>query len=192
MSGLTSPLRQAEDDAAWAAIEPMGEFTRHDIMRVTGSGTNQVLQLVRRWLRMERIHLSHKTSTGRYVYAVGQRGGDHDAHRDALAIEAGADPRRNMWRAMQLLTQFSPVDLAAVSNFAKAPVTERDAQAFCQSLLRGEYLRVIEKAKPGQRPAVYRLVRRTGPKPPVERRVAALFDENLGELTYVAGIGVRG
>ena len=93
---------------------------------------------------------------------------------------------------MQLLTQFSPVDLAAVSDLEHAPVSERDAQAYCQSLLRGEYLRVVEKARPGVRPAVYRLVRRTGPKPPVERRVAALFDENLGELTYVAGIGVRG
>ena len=192
MTGVPSPQRQAQDEAAWTVAEELGEFTRQELMTMTGASTNQALDMVHRWLRKERIHLARKTATGRHVYATGPRGGDGDAHREVVEAEASTDPRRNMWRAMQLLDHFSPIDLAAVSNLEVAPVSERDAQQFCQSLLRGEYLRVVEKAKPGHKPAVYRLVRRTGPKPPVERRVAALFDENLGELTYVAGIGVRG
>ena len=185
--------RQMElEETAFAAVTELGEFTRHDVIRMTGATENQVGELIRRWTRKNRIHFVRKTGTGRHVYAIGPRGGDHEAHREALAAETSRDPRRNMWRAMQLLGQFTPAEIAAVSNFEDAPVAERDAQLFCQSLLRGEYLRVVEKADPGRRPAIYRLVRRTGPKPPVERRVAALFDENLGELTYVAGIGVRG
>ena len=192
MSGRPSPERTAKERNAWEGIQGLGEFTKTDLMRRSGVSADVALDMICRWERKDRIHFVRKGERRQRVYAIGPRGGDHEAHRGAVAAEASADPKRNMWRAMQLLEQFTPTDLAAVSNVEAAPVSERDAQAYCQSLLRGEYLRVIEKARPGLRPAVYRLVRRTGPKPPVERRVAALFDANLGELTFVTGLGVLG
>jgi hypothetical protein len=45
----------------------------------------------------------------------------------------------------------------------------------------------MTKALPGRREAIYRLVRDTGPRPPRERRVRAVWDENLGEYTYISG-----
>ncbi|MDP2064178.1 MAG: hypothetical protein Q8Q63_03405 [Phaeovulum sp.] len=40
---------------------------------------------------------------------------------------------------------------------------------------------------PGRREAIYRLIRNTGPRPPRERRVRAVWDDNLGELVLLNG-----
>ena len=181
--------RRAEEADAWALLAGEAEITARSIERLTGLGRGRARELLRAWEGRGRIHELRMDGHAR-VYAHGARSAGLEDLRSRLSGEGSADPRRNMWRAMQLMGSFSPLDLVAVSNLPEAPVTERSAQAFCQSLLKGEYLRVMQKARPGHRPARYVLARRTGPIPPVERRVAALWDANLGALTYVAGIGV--
>ena len=181
--------RRVEEADAWSLLAGEAEITARMIERLTGLGRDRARQLLRSWEGRGMIH-ELRVERGARVFGHGPRSAGLEDLRASLAGEAAADPRRNMWRAMQVMSSFSPLDLVAVSNLPEAPVTERAAQAFCQSLLKGEYLRVMQKARPGHRPARYVLARRTGPIPPVERRVAALWDANLGELTYVAGIGV--
>lgn len=90
----------------------------------------------------------------------------------------------NMWAAIRGLTTFNPRDLAAHATSGEINVTLEDATEYCRLLLRGGYLRVVEKARPPHRLATYRLVRNTGPKPPAERRVRAVWDGNLGSYTH--------
>jgi hypothetical protein len=95
----------------------------------------------------------------------------------------------NLWRAMRMLQGFSPVDLAAHAATPTVAVSPEDAAAYCQTLTRAGYLRVVRKAAPPLRPAIYRLVRNTGPLPPVLRRVRAVIDGNTGQIVHVGGIG---
>lgn len=100
----------------------------------------------------------------------------------------GADPRVNMWRSARQLTRFSPYDIMAWSSVPGAEVNLATARQFCGFLLRGGYLRVVCNPKRGVREAIYQLVRDTGPKPPVPRRVRAIYDANEERFVYVAGV----
>jgi hypothetical protein len=88
---------------------------------------------------------------------------------------------------MRALRSFSPTDVMAHSHTPEFEVSLGTAQEYCQMLARSGHLRVMTKALPGRREAIYRLVRDTGPRPPRERRVRAVWDENLGEYTYISG-----
>ena len=100
---------------------------------------------------------------------------------------AGGTKHGNLWRAMTLLKEFCPTDLMAMSCTDLVPVSLKDAHIYCQLLLKAEYLRVQQKAVPGRREASYRLIRNTGPLPPMERRVRAVIDQNEGKVTYLSG-----
>lgn len=89
---------------------------------------------------------------------------------------------------LERIRAFSAIDLAAHSNTPEVAVTPEAAREYCQMLTRAGYLRVERAAIPGRREAVYRLIKNTGPRPPMERRVRAVFDENLGEIVHVAGV----
>lgn len=89
--------------------------------------------------------------------------------------------RRDMWLTARKLRHFSYRDLAAFSS----KVDEETARGFCALLLRAGYVKVNQRAKPGVRLARYHLVRDTGPHPPVERRIRAVWDENLGEYAHI-------
>lgn len=88
-------------------------------------------------------------------------------------------PEGNMWAAARQMSTFSPVDLAAHAATDDLAVTLEEARAYCRVLMRGEYLKVVRKAVPGKKEAIYRLRRNTGPLPPRERRVTGVWDANL-------------
>lgn len=181
--------RRVEAEDAWSQLEGEIELTSEMIHRRTGLSRARAREVLRSWEARGMIHHLRRQKNKK-IYRRGPRSAALDGPRDALAAKAGPDKRRNLWRAMHGLGTFSPRDLARVCSASQAPVTEREAQAFCQALLKGEYLRVLEAAQPGLRLATYLLARRTGPVPPAECRVPALWDENLGAYTYVAGLGV--
>lgn len=93
----------------------------------------------------------------------------------------------NMWRSMQGLAEFSPRDIAAHSTTPDVSVTEGSAKAYCSMLLRCGYLRVVQKATPGGRLAIYRLIRNRGPRPPQIQRVKRVYDPNTGEVFMPEG-----
>lgn len=102
------------------------------------------------------------------------------AHR-----QRSIDPQDNMWRTARQLRAFGALDLVAWSSTDEVPVSESMARQFCALLLKGGYVRVTRKAKPGINDAMYRLIRDTGPKAPTERRIRAIFDPNQGRFVHV-------
>ena len=98
-----------------------------------------------------------------------------------------ATPSINMWRTIRMLGEFSATDVAAHSTAGSVDVPLETARAYCQLLARAGYLRCTVKAKPPAREARYRLIRDTGPKPPRERRIRVVWDDNLGEITHQPG-----
>ena len=107
------------------------------------------------------------------------------------ALPVGRTAEDNLWSTMRGLKSFRPTDLAAHSSTDTVPVSVAAAAAYCRDLLAAEFLVVVEKAVPGRREAIYRLVRNTGPHAPQPRRVRAVVDRNAGE-TVLIETGLKG
>lgn len=94
--------------------------------------------------------------------------------------------RESMWRTMRMLNGFSARDLAISASTEEVPVREIDAKDYIKHLLKAEYLLVIQPSR-GSIPAVYRLRKYTGPKPPQIQRIKQVFDPNLNAVVWSAG-----
>ena len=80
---------------------------------------------------------------------------------------------------------FTIPEITACSITPEVPsIAEYHVRNFVNLLLRSGYLKVLRKARHGKHLARYRLIRNTGPKPPVEKRVRATWDPNLHEVTH--------
>jgi hypothetical protein len=87
----------------------------------------------------------------------------------------------NMWRTMRMMRQFSPRDLSAHSTTAETSVSLLTARKYCELLVRVGYLRTVKKTG-GRTDAIYKLIRNTGPKPPMVKRDKSIFDPNLQKI----------
>lgn len=124
-----------------------------------------------------------------------------------LAIDAGAEAPRvrrdgtpvtmglaqeQMWRTLRMLTgDTNARELAAHASTPAVPVAERAAADYLQHLYCAEYLQRTAVGKGTGRggiPARYRLIRNTGPRPPMVQRTDALYDPNLGAVVWVREI----
>ncbi|MEN8512122.1 hypothetical protein [Burkholderia sp. RS02] len=100
---------------------------------------------------------------------------------EAVTVGAG---NRNMWQAMHILQDFSPVELA---EFAFSAL--RTAQAYITALVRAGYLVQVRKAIGGRgtpSPARYRMPKAkwTGMHPPVLQKDGSVYDANLGRVVW--------
>lgn len=167
-------------EAAWAHAATLGTFGYAEIATGMGFPIERASAIVRAWEaagRVESIEPPPTVNPQRRFFRV-------------LAVEAGAQPRarsgqENLWTAMRRLRAFTPTDLVAHAATETVKVTLQRAQAYCSSLLAAGYLRAERKAQPGKREAVYRLIRNTGPRPPMEKRVRAVIDENTDDLVLI-------
>ncbi|MBR3371197.1 MAG: hypothetical protein IKG52_11275 [Rhodobacteraceae bacterium] len=185
MSGKVSQRNEARAALAWNIATRKVEFTYKDISAETGIGIRSATALVRSWEARNAVSRIGKIGN-RQGFRVNQDDRPAPARRDGSAIRHES-VAGNMWRSMRGLRVFTPTDIAAHSNTPTCHVTLAAAQEYCQMLARAGYLKVERKAVPGRREAAYRLTRNTGPLPPRERRVRAVYDENLCEFTHMAG-----
>lgn len=176
--------RIASDQAAWAAAIRLGEFSYAGLSAAVSIPLDRATRLVRGWVRSGAVE------------ALGKQGGRTLRFRCRPEATPGPTPptppsgEGNMWRTMRAMrAAFTPTDIAAHATTGDVLVSRDEAQLYCQLLARAGYLRVARKAAPPRREAVYRLVRDTGPQPPRERRVRAVWDANLAEFTHLSGAG---
>ncbi|WP_413874135.1 hypothetical protein [Albidovulum sp.] len=188
---MTTPAekRQAIEEAAWAAALRLKSFSYYALAADVGISFRWAMEIVRGWQRTGAVELLGPGHAGRHEFRVAPGRTDLPARTrpDGTLIRAGSAVG-NMWRTMRALKSFTPTDVMAHSHTPEFEVSPGAAQDYCQMLARSGHLRVMTKALPGRREAIYRLVRDTGPRPPRERRVRAVWDENLGEYTYISGV----
>lgn len=89
---------------------------------------------------------------------------------------------------MRMLGEFGYRDLTVTASTAATPIADIDAKDYLKHLYRAGYLKVTAPAH-GNRPARYRLIRNTGPKPPKVQRIRQVFDPNLNEVVWSQGGG---
>ena len=107
-------------------------------------------------------------------------------NRDGQPVTQGGGVE-NMWRTMRMIGQFSPRDIAAHATTDIVSVTDTTAKAYCTKLLKAGFLKVVSKAQPPTKQAVYRLIRNTGPQPPMIQRTQQVFDPNTRKAYPVGG-----
>lgn len=185
----------AENKAIWATALRLGEFSYASLAAECQIPIPRTMTLVKGWERMRLVEFSHITRIRRKVFKLTSSARQVELPANLEVMEPVASAEENMWRSARMLKSFGAHDLAIHSTTPAVTVTDEAAQRFCQVLLKGGYLKVLRKAnfkKAGKSMvrthAIYQLVRNTGPMPPVERRVTAVFDPNLGEYVQVAGV----
>ncbi|SMH36027.1 hypothetical protein [Maritimibacter sp. HL-12] len=135
---------------------------------------------------IEEVGLDPRRSKLLALTEAGKRGAEGEL---STFGQLKGDAQTNMWRTARRMREFTPVDLTAWASVPGAEVDLQAARAFCAILLRGGYVRVVRKAKSGVNEAIYRLINDTGPRPPVEKRVRAIYDANEERLVHVPGSG---
>lgn len=167
---------------AWTAALSMRRFTYFSLADCIGRDIKRVSAEVRKWEVAGKV--SRVDDPGnKIVFALTD---------SAETIQPRSPKRReslhgNMWTVMRGVPAFSPVDLVAQATTEQVKVSLKEAREYCGLLLRAGYLRVIQKAKPNRREASYKLIRNTGPFPPREKRVRAVFDPNSDSYVHHAG-----
>jgi len=92
-----------------------------------------------------------------------------------------------IWAAMRTLNVFCPEDIMTALAGGGLDITRSDIQSYCTTLVQSKYLSVLARAKPGTSSARYRLVKNTGPLPPVRKRMTVLVDPNEDRIVFAAG-----
>lgn len=90
------------------------------------------------------------------------------AHLEKIEIR-----RQNMWRAIRINRKVSARQLASLAEGRGVTITERMAADYLTSLVRARIMR-----KRGASPVIYSLAVDLGPKPPIFRRVAEVYNPN--------------
>ena len=194
MSGK-SGRRPADASAArrqqlWTAIRQMeGEFTVAEIVAATGSNRKAVGDYLACLVAAGQVSKVQAADRARSVadaarYRLVRDTGHHAPRlrRDGTPVSQGSGTE-NMWRTMQMLGEFSARDLAVHSTTDDVVVSDLTAKAYLTQLAKAGYLRIVRAADnlAGHR-AVYRLVRRSGPRPPQIQRLKRVYDPNTGEV----------
>lgn len=175
--------------AIWEVIRERREFTVLDIEE----RTRQPLDTIR-------CYLTGLTRAGFLEHVEGkqrERGADRwKTGRWRLARDVGVDaPRVNkngeettlgcvreqLWWTMRILGTFTTADLAVHASTERCPVSRRSAKEYLRHLRKAGYVVKHQSASP------WRLVRNTGPKPPIVQDVPQLFDQNLGAVVWRGG-----
>ncbi|SFQ13782.1 hypothetical protein SAMN05421853_10281 [Roseivivax halotolerans] len=181
----------AEDDPrahrqiAWDLLCEAETVSVPDLIEI-GLHRNTAELALNHWLEAEAIRFSHRDGKVRFYTRVL----DTDTAPAFTRSDHRLAPRerraKKLWTAARMLKTFTPRDVAAHAATSETEVSIDDATRFCRMLLRAGYVRVLRKARPsdGVEPR-YRLTRDTGPKPPIEKRVRAVWDENEGCFTHL-------
>lgn len=101
--------------------------------------------------------------------------------------EKRQSPQGGMWASMRVLGNFTPVEIHAAILQRHPDITDKAVTTYCQNLLKAGYLRVIQTAKIGSRPARYKLINDTGPLPPEVKHKQVIIDGNDGKVAHVSG-----
>ncbi|WP_417262601.1 hypothetical protein [Celeribacter sp.] len=173
--------------SALSTAKAMGEFTYYDLSAKCGMNIRTITGFVKEWCALGvattivQGGLSKGPVKSRFTLV------EDNLPKFEKRLMAGRETKHgNMWTAMRGLGTFKALDIAAHATTPKTEVSETDAQAYCQALVQSDHLKVLQKALPGRRPAIYKLVKNTGPRPPREMRVRAVYDDNVEEFAYVA------
>ncbi|MBN8290561.1 hypothetical protein JI664_01155 [Rhodobacter sp. NTK016B] len=170
---------------AWNAALRLVEFDYRSLSDEAQVGYETAGTWVRRWMRLGKVECLGKGDGQTMRYRVVGAALEPKPPVNRIGPQT---PELNMWRTIRAMrVAFTPTDIAAHATTDTVEVSQKQARNYCQMLTRAGYLRVVRKALPPRREAVYQLIRDTGPRPPRERRLRVVWDDNEGEIAHLPG-----
>lgn len=178
---LVVPLRGHQH--FWSTMRELRRFTVADIDGAGNARRDTVRDYVRRLRRagiLKRVGAEPKPGTDADVYEIVYDPGPEapSVRRDGTVIPRPGLGNEQMWRAMKMLGFFNHRDLSVHASTDEVAVKTATAKAYLKHLLAAGYLAVATPAA-GSKPAVYRLVKNTGPLAPMIQRTDWVWDPNL-------------
>lgn len=162
-------LKTAQMADVWMTARKLHSFTIPELCLATGVAEATVRHMVTRWAERKYLTGDSKTRDQRFVV------------KDKTPQAFGPRDKR-IWQTMRSMGVFTARDVAVWSSVDGDEVSHEAAHRYIQHLLGAGYLRVRETARPGVRPARFQLIINSGPKPPVLKRIQAIYDPNTGEI----------
>lgn len=112
--------------------------------------------------------------------------------KDGTRVTQGL-AQEQMWRTLRTLKgDTNARELAAYASTQTIPVSEAAAKDYLKNLYLASYLKcTVENTwnGPGRnKPARYRLISDTGPRPPMVQRTDAIYDPNLNAVVWIKPI----
>jgi hypothetical protein len=179
---LNVPLRGHQH--FWSTMRELRRFTVADIDGAGNARRDTVRDYIKRLLRagiLKRVGTKPVPGTDADIYAIAR-----DPGPEAPVVRRNGTPaprpglgNEQMWRAMKMLGRFTYRDLAVHASTDDVVVKPATAKTYIRHLLRTGYLAVVIPAVPGERPAVLRLCRNSGPLAPMIQRTDWVWDPNL-------------
>jgi len=171
-------------ERAWDVIRDLGEFTLAEVMVDARIGLKNLDGLVADLERegfVVRCEGEHRGQAGRFRPVTWRVLKDPGSAflRGPGGVRA---PRARLWQSMKIRRTFRVGDIAATTG-----VGEESAQHFVRFLVRAGYVEVDREhdVHVGEE-ATYRLVRNTGPEPPIVLKSRQqIFDPNLDRKSVV-------
>jgi hypothetical protein len=181
-------------DELWQTIRELGSFTISEVIKREASlGRSAVRRYINSlfeggYATREEIHLDpeqrHTGGQDRYRYKLIKGGPDSPVFANSSRQDIRAQVRRQIWRTMRVLKQFDVATLWAASGTEEHPIPRKEVTSYMRFLIDTRYLR----RKRSYRKPVYVLVRDSGPKAPVPRRMVYAWDLNTRRY-YEEGTG---
>lgn len=109
-------------------------------------------------------------------------GADHPRVKRDGTLSTHGIGSEQMWRVMRILKTFTCAELAVNASTTKHQVKESSSVDYCGDLFKAGYLRVISGKGPVA--ITYRLIRDTGPKPPIVQRIKQVYDQNQQKVVW--------
>lgn len=168
----SSPDHQAKADAAWRAAVRLQQFCYANISYEVTINVRHAAHLIEEW-----------EAAGKVRRIATEKGRKNKLHFEVIPegeiriAPVVGDIYEQMWTSMRKMTGFSPADLVATCSL---PLTIEEAASYCRLLLTGRYLKVVQKAIPPHKAAIYRLINITGVRAPRARRLVCIVDPNIG------------
>lgn len=186
MTTKTPPIEGTVWQLCWAKALEINEFSSFRLAADVGYSQEAIRLLMKQWEAAGVVeNLGKQPPKNRTVFRIIP--GKTPPEMARAGLRSLENPHRNMWTAMRGLKTFQPLDVAAHATTEAVQISEAEASDYCRLLTRAGYLKPVRKAVPGRASAVYRLIKDTGPKPPRERRVRAVYDDNLGAFAHIPG-----
>lgn len=190
------PRQRVWEAIRWLAADPgPGTFTAVQLVERAKVG-KQVVTFTCRALRLAGyLEIVGKTASRTDVMRlVRDNGIEMPRIRDDGTPSTFGLAQEQMWRTLSLLSgDTNEIELAAHASTPSVTVTRVAACKFLYLLARGGFVQRTKEAKPGNTgwPARFRLIRRTGPKPPVVLAVHAIYDPNLQQVVALAPTSIE-
>ncbi|CUH68022.1 hypothetical protein TG4357_03346 [Thalassovita gelatinovora] len=170
----------------WNLAKIHEEFTAHDLAAAAHRSLEHVRQSIKDWVRWGYAKADGKRGNRDLYRVVKGKTGTPPATDPSGRVIANVTPHQSMWFVIRKSGVFSYRDVAMQANTQDVAVIEDQARDYCQMLANAGYLDVVRKADGKGRLALYRLVKNTGPLPPREKRIRAVWDDNARDYTYVS------